>query len=308
MSEYVGGMKDWYAHNEPVERSGPDGAARPLSAQAAARPDRRALGDRLRLADFFERLASWSFGALFALWLAMVSGFGCAYWLAGAWRPSLLEAGVPVTPTLRGLTRAIYFSFVTATSVGFGDVVPTGPVRVLAIAEAVAGLLLFGCVISKLVSRRQEMLVEETHRIAFEDRLGRVQMNLHMIILEFERIASAAREDGFAAERVLPAVESSAMVFAGQLRTIHDLLFRPQQLPDEEVLEAILAALSGALARLAGVLRVVSPDGRQPPLLRSTLERVRRLASEICGDCVPREHAEHLRDWMDRIQQAARDF
>ena len=39
---------------------------------------------------------------------------------------------------------ALYFSFVTATSVGYGDVVPMGVIRIVAIAEAITGLLIFG--------------------------------------------------------------------------------------------------------------------------------------------------------------------
>ncbi len=36
----------------------------------------------------------------------------------------------------------VYFSVSTYTSVGFGDLVPVGPIRVLAGAEALAGLVL----------------------------------------------------------------------------------------------------------------------------------------------------------------------
>jgi hypothetical protein len=32
------------------------------------------------------------------------------------------------------------------------------------------------------------------------------------------------------------------------------------------------------------------------------------LANEICGECVPREYAPHLKVWMDRIQAHARDL
>lgn len=42
------------------------------------------------------------------------------------------------------LLNCMYFSAETFTSVGFGDVVPVGPVRLLAGAEALNGLLLIG--------------------------------------------------------------------------------------------------------------------------------------------------------------------
>lgn len=57
---------------------------------------------------------------------------------------SLLDVG-----TLRGaagfsLINCLYFSAETYTSLGFGDLTPTGPVRLLAGAEALNGLLLIG--------------------------------------------------------------------------------------------------------------------------------------------------------------------
>jgi hypothetical protein len=60
--------------------------------------------------------------------------------------------------------------------------------RILAVTEGAIGLLIFGCLISKLVSRRQEALVEETHRIAFEDRLDRVRTNLHLVLNDLDTI------------------------------------------------------------------------------------------------------------------------
>jgi hypothetical protein len=42
------------------------------------------------------------------------------------------------------LSQCLYFSAETYTSLGFGDVVPVGPVRLLAGAEALNGLLLIG--------------------------------------------------------------------------------------------------------------------------------------------------------------------
>ncbi len=42
------------------------------------------------------------------------------------------------------LTQSVYFSAETYTSLGFGDIVPTGPIRLLAGAETLNGLLLIG--------------------------------------------------------------------------------------------------------------------------------------------------------------------
>ncbi|MCX6551449.1 MAG: potassium channel family protein [Acidobacteria bacterium] len=255
--------------------------------------------------DFFERRTT---GQLLQLWFGIIVICGAVYWLSGASprRSMLMEFGQPVTFNAGGLLKAMYFSFVTATSVGFGDVLPVGPARALAIAEAVAGLLIFGAVIAKFVSRRQERLVEETHRLAFEDRLDRVQTNLHLVLSDLQAIAGLCDESRVPPARIRARLESAVLVFSGELRTIHDLLYRPQQTPEEPVLEGILATLAAALQELGDVLACGAPANRSA-MLTSQLQGMTRLADGICGECVPRAYADHLREWMDRVKaQAAR--
>jgi len=90
---------------------------------------------------------------------------------------------------------------------------------------------------------------------------------------------------------------------------VHDLLYRPQQTPDEAVLEAILASLASVFREFNELLRCVHAERAERRLpLQSSLEAMSRLAGEICGDCVPRQYAPALRTWMDQIQQAAREI
>jgi hypothetical protein len=204
------------------------------------------------------------------------------------------------------LLSAIYFSFVTALSIGYGDVVPVGLMRILAIVEGAGALLIFGCVISKLVSRRQEEMTEEIHRIAFEDRLGRVRTNLHLVLSDIQAIAGMCADPNVRPEPILTRVESVAAVFAGELQAIHDLLYRPQQVPDEPVLESILANLAAVFRELKDLLACLSDDQRRSATLQANLRCMTALANEICGECVPRTYAPALKEWMDRIQELAR--
>jgi hypothetical protein len=240
------------------------------------------------------------------LWLWMILGCGLVYWLAGAWAGHGLRAGlVPVERGWDGLLTALYFSCVTALSIGYGDVVPLAELRILAVAEGAAGLLIFGCLISKLVSRRQEELVEEIHRSTFEHRLGRVRTNLHLVLSELQAIAGLCADRQAPTERILARVESAATVFAGELQAIHDLLYRPQLQPDEQALESILANLAAALRELQELLLCLPATQPRSPTLATNLRVMAALAAEICGECVPREYAPALRGWMDRIRELA---
>ena len=162
MRHFSGGLEDWTTHGLPLESSAPVSIRR---GPAARRRERRRALSAGALADF---VTARSVAGLLSLWLLMVVGCGLIYWAASVLDPhALLEGSRPVGPGAHALFAAIYFSFVTATSLGYGDLVPVGAIRLLAVGEGAAGLLLFGLLVSRLVSRRQEQLIEEIHHIAF---------------------------------------------------------------------------------------------------------------------------------------------
>jgi hypothetical protein len=272
-------------------------------AEAAIEPSRHAWSTA-----FVNALADRSVEQLFRLWLEIVIGCGLAYWLLATMWPrfALMTSAGPVAQGLQGLLPALYFSAVTATSIGYGDVVPTGAARVLAVGEGIAGLILFGCVVSKFVSRRQEELIGQIHRIAFEDRLGRVRTNLLLVRTELQATARLCEGRDIPPPEAVARVESAAMVFVGELHAVHDLLYRPQETPEEAVLEAILAGLASVFREFNELLSCVQAQrAERPPALAASVNTMSRLAREICGDCVPRQFAPALRTWMDQIQRMA---
>ncbi len=303
---YRGGLADWTAGGGRLERGTTPLVHIEVPAGRRAAPARRP-GPREWAGTVVDTIERQSTARLFSAWLAMI--FVCAvfYWAAGFSSGHGLQAGGrPVDVSLQGLGTALYFSFVTATSVGYGDVVPLGAIRILAVAEAVAGLLIFGAVVAKFVSRRQDELVHEIHRVTFEERLSRVQSNLHLVLSELQAIAAMSDDGTIRLARVGVRLESAALVFAGELRAIHDLLYRPQWAPEEAVLGAILASLAASLRELTELLARLPSDFGRSDALDGALRGLARLAQEICGECVPRAYAPGLRVWMDRIQETAR--
>jgi len=256
------------------------------------------------LLDMIEQLSA---AQLFASWIAMVLVCGGMYWLTSlSRRPGLLDHEVPIASTLPGLWSALYFSFVTTTSVGYGDVVPVGPVRILSIVEAVIGLMIFGALVAKFVSRRQDQLVQEIYNVTFEARLDRVQTNLHMVLSEMQSIAAICEYGVTQPARVAARLESAVLVFSGELRAIHALLYSPEHAPQEQVLESILAGLSSVLLTLGEVLASLPSGFSRSESFANTLRRLAAMADDICADCVPQVYAPSLRVWMDRVQQNAR--
>jgi voltage-gated potassium channel Kch len=79
--------------------------------------------------------------------------FGVLHWaIAAAWPGSLGEAGATGPPAALALSTAIYFSFVTLATLGYGDIVPKGEVaRGVAVFEAIGGQLYIAVTIARLV-------------------------------------------------------------------------------------------------------------------------------------------------------------
>jgi hypothetical protein len=297
--DFDGGIAEWTAAGLPVE-----------TGDVALFPSKRSVGSSSGQNTALSPLpwiARRSIGSLLGMWMLINLGCGVLYWLI-SFLPGhgLREQGAPLVHGGLALLEAVYFSFVTGLSIGFGDIVPVGAVRVLAVFQGGACLLVFGALISKLVSGRQEELTEEIHRIAFEDRLGRVRTNLHLVVSEIQEISAKCGEGQTTPAGVQTRIESAAAIFTGELRTIHDLLYRPQTAPDEEVMESILAHLEGGLREFSHLLDCLTPDLRNTPALVTNVRVLSGLANEICGTCVPREYAPHLKVWMDRIQAHAR--
>lgn len=305
---------DWKEAGGPLESGPGGGPAPPAHARRRRTAGRRvyaAIASRRNqwgnaLLDSIERRST---SQLFLFWLAMVLSCSVAYWLGMlSGLAPLIEHGAPLDGGPAGLATAIYFSFVTATSVGYGDVLPGGPARALAVAEAVAGLLIFGAVVAKFVSRRQEGLVGEIHRVSFEERLDRVQINLHLVLSELQAVSAMWESRAVPRERIVARFESAALVFAGELRTVHALLYHPRQEPDEPALEAILISLASALNVLSGLLTALPGNFVRSATLDGALKRLSTLAREICGECVPRRYAPSLTVWMDRVQNLAHEI
>jgi potassium channel LctB len=317
--DYRGGLADWVESGEPLEGVAEPALPRemgpqPLAPQLVVSSDGQTGRGPARLSrernwndsvlGLIDRLSTFQ---LFLLWIGTVLLCGFGYWLVALiGEHGLAEAGSPVGADVRGLASALYFSFVTATSVGYGDIVPVGVARAIAVAEAVAALLIFGAVVAKFVSHRQDELVREIHRITFDERFDRVQSNLHIVISELLSINSLCEAPATPLPRIARRLESGVLLFLAELRTTHDLLYQPRLMIEEGVLASILANLASALEVLAELLACLPTEFTRSQPLEIALESLTRLSQEICGSCVPHAYTPRLTFWMDRIQNTSR--
>jgi Ion channel len=92
-----------------------------------------------------------------ALYLALGMAFAGAYRLASQVAPGSLANVPPEAGHFQAYSSILYFSFVTLTSVGYGDIVPVQPfVRALCNVEAIIGQLYPATLLARLVTLELE--------------------------------------------------------------------------------------------------------------------------------------------------------
>ena len=108
----------------------------------------------------------WLIGALFLA----VALFAVGYWGLAHTEPGYLvftydQHAVP------GLGDALYFSIVTISSLGYGDIRPIGPARVLVGLEVVVGLAFLGLLVAKISSVKQDYILNRMYNDLVDDKL-----------------------------------------------------------------------------------------------------------------------------------------
>ncbi|MEI7961668.1 MAG: potassium channel family protein [archaeon] len=145
--------------------------------------------------DYSDWLDKANFKAIFTVWIAITIIFGMVYFFL-ATDTAHLEYTVNHTQ-VTSIFDTIYFSFVSGTTTGFGDIVPIGGFKLIAIIQVVVGLLLLALVTSRLVSIKQNAILSELYNISFKERINRLRSSLLLFRQSIERIITAIEDKSF---------------------------------------------------------------------------------------------------------------
>ncbi len=136
---------------------------------------------RLRPVGILEHLSQASYSALFLLWIFMNLLCTAIYFAMTEWLPAHGPTINPALPPLERLWESAYFSLVTATTVGYGDILPQGLSKGMAGLQAAVGVLIFGILIAKLVARRNDAVMTDVHRLTFESIFYHIRQGLFIV-------------------------------------------------------------------------------------------------------------------------------
>lgn len=130
-----------------------------------------------RIVRFFHKTSLTHF---FIAWFFLIILFGGAFYLLTSRTESrLIYQGRLIEKGVDGFLNSLYFSFITTTSLGYGDIAPLGFAKFLAIIEVIMGLLMNGAIIAKLVSVKEEIILEDVYEIQFQQKIDKLRENLY---------------------------------------------------------------------------------------------------------------------------------
>jgi hypothetical protein len=240
---------------------------------------------------------------LFGIWFGTSVFFALLYWGLGGGGAGLISNGAAVGKGLSGLNTAFWFSLATAMTSDYGDVSALGWTRLAVLGETVVGLLLFGSLVSKVLGNQQEEILKEVYHLTFENRLGRLRTNLHLVLSELSEISGDCSNPAVPARRMRTRIEGVAMIFAGEMQAVRDLVHGGTGSTDNGALESLFSCLTAGLEELSHLLTCLPSDQPRSGSLRRSLRRIAQLGADICGVCTAQPLTEAIRSWMDRIHR-----
>ncbi|MDD5178097.1 MAG: potassium channel family protein [Candidatus Nanoarchaeia archaeon] len=130
--------------------------------------------------------------SILVIWTLVIVLFGCIYYFAQD-SESYLVYSIKQTP-VDSLQDSIYFSFVAATTTGFGDIIPNGSFKIIAIFEVIFGLILIATVASKLVSIKQDAILGELYELSIKERVHKTRSSLLLFRQNLDRMIDKLEE------------------------------------------------------------------------------------------------------------------
>ena len=182
---------------------------------------------KLRLfTRFIDAIVQLSYQSLFLVWLLLAVVIGGLYFIL-SFVPG--EGPVQLTNidgTWSRFWNSIYFSFVTVTSTGYGDITPMGASKLLAIFQSILALLVFAVLVTKLVSKQQDVALQQIHKLVFEDVFHNIREGFYIVRKDFDRIIHTAEHGVALTEHNWEDLQTAYRQAQSFLRRIPDFYMR----------------------------------------------------------------------------------
>ncbi len=249
--------------------------------------------------------------SLIILWVFVALFFGVLYYLL----PGQLinsRTGEAVT----NVWDAVYFSFVTISTIGYGDLLAIGFIRVLTAIEGLFGWVLFGLIVYRIVSVKQDVILKEIHNLSNEQYLSRVRNSLFVSNTNIVRFV----KDSHAKRITKDAMAYELGVISTTLRSNIDdarrLLCRNKSSItadiQEEEMFLIVKIINMCIANLITSLKILPLHSfDKEPILQDNLIRIVEAGKGIYNYCNIRSESkriDELRELYSMLEEYSKKY
>ncbi len=130
----------------------------------------------------------WPYIRYLALWIAVIVLFAIFYFGMSYVPGNGLSDITPRSNVSHRMSTALYFSVITGTTVGYGDVLPFGYTRALAALEAIVSFVLLATFVTRIASRHQDAAIADLHSLAQDSLFNNFRHGLFIARKDMDKI------------------------------------------------------------------------------------------------------------------------
>lgn len=221
---------------------------------------------------------------LILIWVLVAVVFGIFYYLLPGELTS--QNGQPIT----NLFDAIYFSFVTMLTIGYGDIVPHGLIRVLTAIEGLIGWVLFGVIVYKIVSVKEDVILKEIHNLSNEQYLSRIKNFLFISNTNLVRFIKEVQSKKFRKDAAIYELGIISTTLRSNIEDASRFLCRKKKNGvesdlEEEDLLILVKSIKICIANFVNALKVLPKDSLDDPVIRDNKLKIIEFGDNIYTVC-----------------------
>jgi len=193
---------------------------------------------------------------IIGLWIISIILFGMIYFAFTFTNHPITNHNEPLTKDVIGFGNSMYFSFITAMTIGYNDLVPVGYSKLFVVIEAILSVAILGIFIAKIVAVKQEEIIHEVEELSFEESTNSAISELYIFRNDVKTIIETTKTSK-KNNNNLKSFEQSLNMFKLALQNIEHAtkkLTSEQKQNSSLRIELILNSINFSLSRMIEVL------------------------------------------------------
>lgn len=184
---------------------------------------------------------------------------------------------------------SLYFSFVTMLTIWYGDVIPVGSIRIVAILEGLIGWIIFGVIVYKIVSVKEDVILEEMHKMSNEEYISRVRHYLFVSNTNISRFINHLKtkkkiEKSDIYELSLISTTLEANIADARRFLCRERLAFVESITEEDIM-LILKNIDLCLSNLISALNLLPHQTKNDAVIYDNIKKIVEYNSRIYGFC-----------------------